>query len=68
MVAKTFTCPFCKAVVGKKGCKKWGCKSKTKAKETTKDQKGLLDSKGRNRNGIRYRENGTRIWSWDKDD
>jgi hypothetical protein len=32
-----------------------------------KEQRSIYDSQGRNRNGIRYRADGSRIWQGDKD-
>jgi hypothetical protein len=57
-------------------CPKWGCKAKAVAEAQLSGDKGTrrkdgssrssnLDAKGRNVNGIRYDDNGRRIWGDD---
>lgn len=57
-------------------CPKWGCKAKAVAQAMLSDDKGTKrkdgssrssnrDAKGRNVNGIRYDDNGKRIWNDD---
>lgn len=60
-------CSHCKRPLKRGKCKNGSCKLKNKAQDTISDAGSLHDSQGRNRNSIRHRADGSRIFPGDRD-